>query len=194
MWMLLATPSPIRSGMTMMLAKLNGRSSAAEAATVHSAATPSGASTRSTSESRRRSERDDEADRDDGVGDRFGEGAQDRLARAGHAGRRAGRRRRHGLHRFGERSHRPRRADVRRPARHAEPNPAVRRHPVLAQLRRNVVDGDRLGDGELRLKIGDDRRHLARQRLAELVQRRRLGAALLLEPRERSGERFARRR
>ena len=53
-WMLLATPSPIRSGMTMMLAKLNGISSATEAATVHSAATPSGASTSSTSESRRR--------------------------------------------------------------------------------------------------------------------------------------------
>ena len=53
MWMLLATPSPINSGTTMILAKLNGRSRIAAAATVHSAATPSGASTRTTSASRR---------------------------------------------------------------------------------------------------------------------------------------------
>ena len=50
------------------------------------------------------------------------------------------------------------------------------------------------GDREFRPQIGDDRRHLARQRIAELFQRRRLRAALLLESRQRIGERLSRRR
>ena len=49
-----ATPSPIRSGITITFAKLNGRSRRTDAATVHSEASASGASTSTTSETRRR--------------------------------------------------------------------------------------------------------------------------------------------